>query len=91
MRREDFDKLELGQQLSLIVKWGIEVDNIFPWYGDLKIITIYLLDDFFIALECNLAMEKITHVKTFIDLEYLEKYPHYYKDKLHTIMTKLNL
>jgi hypothetical protein len=89
MNYQEFNNLDFKQRLMVIHNSALEIDSIFPWYGNLRIIKIYKLEDFFIELECDLNTKELTNIYTFKSLEYLEKYPHHFdkiKTKIHSIL-----
>lgn len=81
MNYEQFNKLERKEKLLLIHYEAHKIDDIFPWTGVLRIVTIYKLNDFIVEIECILTGENlgITYVvghKSYDIL--LEKYPHHF-------------
>lgn len=69
MNHQEFNNLDKKQQLTLIHHSAAEIHNIFPSYGNLRIIGIYKLEDFFIELDFDLTTKKVTNIHTFKSLE----------------------
>lgn len=91
MEIEQFNNLDFKDKLTELSILGNEIDNIFPWYGNLRIVRIYSLYEFLVEVECDLTTKKITSINSFNDFKYLEKYPHYLKEKMFKILNHLNL
>jgi hypothetical protein len=90
MDEKEFNKLDRKEKLSLIYYKALEIDNIYPWSGNLRIVTIYKLDEFLIELVCDLNNKGITEINTFKSLNYLEKYPRHFDKIRNLILTELN-
>ena len=91
MKIRDFNELNFRSQLELLHKSATELGNVFPWYGNLRIISIYSLYDFFVELECDLTNKEFTRIYTFRSFKYLEKYPHHFdkiKNKVYSILNQ---
>lgn len=83
MNYESYNELSFKEKLTIIHQTAIEIDNIFPWFGNLRIIRIYKLYDFFIELEFDLTIKENTYVNAFKSFDYLEKYPQYFEKIIH--------
>jgi hypothetical protein len=89
MKVEEFNNLEFKARLELIHYSALKIDTIIPWYGNLRIVTIYSLNDFFIELEYELESDELTKIYGFKSLEYLDKYPHHFfniRNKVYEIL-----
>jgi len=90
MNEKEFNQLHRKEKLLTIYDKALEIDNIFPWFGDLRIVRIYSFEDFLIELVCELNTKEITEINTFNSLDYLEKYPHHFDKIRNKILTELN-
>lgn len=90
MTYKEFNNLEKQEKLLLIHNNAQEIDNIFPWTGNSRIVRIYNLDDFLIELECDLTTTELTNINAFKSFDYLEKYPHHFDKIKNKIFTELN-
>ncbi len=77
MKSKDFDRLEYLQKLILVQNFAKEVDSIIPHFGPLRIVTMYALQKFFVALDFDLTNRKILSIKAFNDIHYLNKHTRY--------------
>ena len=75
-----FNRIKHEEKLLLIHHNAKKLDDIFPWFGNLRIIHIYKLYDFLIELEFDLTTNKISNVIAFKAIDYLEKYPHHFEN-----------
>jgi hypothetical protein len=84
MTANSYNSLEYNDRISLIYNFAVEIDTIFPWTGNMRIVKIYAIDDFIVELECDLTKKtsEFTSIEGHTSYEYLlDKYPHHF-DKL---------
>ena len=92
MNSTAFNALDFHEQLVLINSYGREIDNIFPWTGNLRIVKLYKLNDFLVELECDLTKNNqgLTYAHGFNSLNYVfDKYPHHFYNDHWNAINKL--
>lgn len=93
MTSKQFNKMKRREKLSLVHYEAFKIDDIFPWTGVLRIVTIYKLFNFIVEIECILTGENlgITYVVGHNSYNILlEKYPHHFdkfkREVLHNLI-----
>lgn len=77
MTQSKFDKLSTRKQLILIDKIGVEIDSLIPWFGNIRLSTLYSISNFFVELVMDIETRKFESINTFNDISFLSKYPQY--------------
>jgi hypothetical protein len=72
MNFKEFNQLDCNERLLLVRDYGKKIDNIFPRFGNIRIVTIYELKSFFIEVVCDLKTEELTNVFAFDSFDYLK-------------------
>lgn len=81
MTKTEFNSLSKREKLTLVHFQSKELDDIFPWTGELRIVTLYNLFDLIVEVVCNLVGKEkgITEVTAYNSYDILlEKYPHHF-------------
>ncbi|MEW4922628.1 hypothetical protein [Algibacter sp. 2305UL17-15] len=71
-----FNNLNRKQKLLAINTKGIEVAKDFTRYGEIKLMTCYAIDNFFVEIVMHVANQDIEEVEAFVDDERLDRYTH---------------
>ncbi|WP_228850803.1 hypothetical protein [Aegicerativicinus sediminis] len=53
----------------------IELDSFIPWSGNLRLVKIYAVSNYFLEVVLDFETRKIESISSFNSIEYLEKYP----------------
>ncbi|WP_336129243.1 hypothetical protein [Mesoflavibacter sp. CH_XMU1422-2] len=77
MTQSDFDKLSTRKQLIVIDEIGIKIDSFIPWFGNIRISTLYSISNFFVELVMDIETRKFESINTFNNIKFLSKYPQY--------------
>ena len=88
---KEFNELNRKEKLIFIDNSATKIDAIFPWTGNISIVTIYSLFDFFVEIVCIIETEKITEIIGFNNVNYLNKYPQYFDNIKREIYLRISV
>ncbi|MCZ4320360.1 hypothetical protein O4H26_15325 [Aequorivita viscosa] len=77
MTQSKFDNLSTRKLLILIDKIGVEIDSLIPWFGTIRLSTLYSISNFFVELVMDIETRKFESINSFNDINFLSKYPQY--------------
>jgi len=69
-----FNALDYDEKLLLVEPDAPKVAEFIPWYGSLRYITVYAVENFYAELVFDLTERKVEAIHAFETVDYLDKY-----------------
>ena len=74
MKKNEFDSLDEIEKLRVIDNIGFKFESTFTRFGEIKLISFYSIDNFFVELLFNLKDKTFESIKSYESIMFINQY-----------------